>query len=404
MPTARALAVVLLAATVRCGGDAPSAVDESGQADLISGARFSWRRAVTRNDVPPLPPTRGKFRIHLIDVGTGLSVLVQGADFTLLYDGGSGDDRAGIIGTGPKAQNGNRLLAYLFAALGPSGAAECTPDGDGWPKQDRMRVRIDHLFLSHPHEDHDSLLDDVVRCYDVKQVWDSGDDNDRDGYAKFMTQVAAQPGIAYHNAAGLSKGDVIQIGKTPVTIPADAHEMREGDVQPLGFRAQLTLLHVNGMVTQDENLNSTVVRVQLGKTSLLLMGDAESGARAAPGTALGHIEADLVARQAANLKADILQVAHHGSSTSSRLGILNLIQPKLALIGVGPLPYAGVKLPDPSVIDAIAGLASKPTILRTDANDAAVQSCSVNGVKVDRIGLDDGHPGGCDNYVIDVTR
>jgi hypothetical protein len=61
--------------------------------------------------------------VHLIDVGTGLSILVQGHTFNLLYDGGSNDDFAGISG----GHDRDRLIAYLFAALGPSGPPEWSP-------------------------------------------------------------------------------------------------------------------------------------------------------------------------------------------------------------------------------------------------------------------------------------
>ncbi|MGH9256676.1 MAG: hypothetical protein ACRD3C_19120 [Vicinamibacterales bacterium] len=43
--------------------------------------------------------------MDVVDVGTGLGILVRGPDFTLVYDGGSNDDLA----RGPS----NRMLAYL---------------------------------------------------------------------------------------------------------------------------------------------------------------------------------------------------------------------------------------------------------------------------------------------------
>src|SRR5437899_2885786 len=42
--------------------------------------------------VPHTPRAVGTYRMHLIDLGTGLSVLVQGHAFNLLFDGGSNDD------------------------------------------------------------------------------------------------------------------------------------------------------------------------------------------------------------------------------------------------------------------------------------------------------------------------
>ena len=54
------------------------------------------------------------FELHAIDVGTGLAVLVRGADFSLLFDAGSNDD----VTRGA----GNRVLAY-FRTLTPGSRA-----------------------------------------------------------------------------------------------------------------------------------------------------------------------------------------------------------------------------------------------------------------------------------------
>jgi competence protein ComEC len=392
------LAGLALAGCEPLGAPSVDQVEADGKDDNAVGSALSWRRATNVASIPKAKPKSGQYRVHNIDLGTGLGILVQGSDFTMLYDGGSVDDRAGIGHVGKRVVNGNRLLAYLFAALGPSGDVDCTPDSDGWQREELPRIKIDHLFLSHPHEDHDSLLADVLRCYDVRNVWDSGDDNDREGYSRFMVAVAAQSGIRYHNAAGRQGGDTISVFGQSVTLPGDTHAMAEGDTVTLGHGASLKLLHVDGSQTTDENLNSTVVRVQLGQTALLLAGDAEGGARLPPTANAGQIEGDLLARHADELKADIFQVGHHGSSTSSRLDFLEKVQPSIALLGVGPLPYAGIVLPEAPVIDAIAGLASKPVLLRTDQSDKQLGACG------DRIGRDDDRPGGCDNFIITVKK
>ena len=405
MRTHLGLALILAAHTLpACATDDPAADIGADPADgkddgVVPGTTMSWKRVTTVKTVPTTKLAAGRFRIHLIDVGSGLSVLVQGPDFTMLFDGGSGDDRAGITHVGSTTKNGNRLLAYLFAAIGPSGAKDCTPDGDGYPQIERPKVKIDHLFLSHPHEDHDSLLDDVVNCYDVQDVWDSGDNNLREGYSKFMTAVAAVPSVGYHNAAGRKPRESFSVfGGGTISLPTGTVAMAENETTQLGAGASFELLHVDGRMTQDENLNSTVVRVQLGKTVLLLAGDEEAGARLDPTANAGQAEGALIANQSDKLKADIYQVAHHGSSTSNRLVFLNKVLPKIAILGAGPLPYSGVVLPEKIVTDAIKGLSSHPVLLRTDLNDASVASCGSGN----RIGLDDSHPGGCDNFVISV--
>lgn len=377
---------------------------EDGKEDgAVRGTAMRWRRIASAQTIYELPEVKsGAYRVHTIDVGTGLAVLVQGADFNVLYDGGSSDDSSGITASGA---NNSRLLAYLFAALGPSGDAACTPNADDWEREDRPQLRIDHVFLSHPHEDHVAMLDEVLRCYDVTHVWDSGDNNARSTYSDFLRAVSAEPGVTYHNAAGLRAGQRMRaFGGGTIALPSRVVAMNADEEVQLGTRASFRILHVDGRMTADENLNSTVLRMELGSVSMLLTGDVESGPRANPSATLGQAEKTLVETHAQDLRADIFQVPHHGSSTSSRMEFLELVQPRIAFIGVGPLPYAGVVLPEANVLAAIKSLASKPVILRTDLNDRSVARCAERGSRVDRVGNDDSRPGGCDNFIIDIAR
>jgi beta-lactamase superfamily II metal-dependent hydrolase len=91
----------------------------------------------------------------VVDVAIGLGILVRGADFTLVYDGGSNDDLA--------REASNRMLAYL-RTVAPT------------------LTTIDHVILSHPHRDHVELLPDLFEAYQIRQVWDSGRINDICGY------------------------------------------------------------------------------------------------------------------------------------------------------------------------------------------------------------------------------
>lgn len=105
----------------------------------------------------------------------------------------------------------------------------------------------------------------------------------------------------------------------------------------------------------------------------------------------------MLANDRALLDVDILQVAHHGSMTSSRTAFLEAVSPQVALIGAGPTRYSGVTLPDAEVIEALEDVGAR--IYRTDTHDDGTQ-CSIEGVE-DRVGRESG-PGGCDNYVFEV--
>lgn len=80
-------------------GEAEAPTEAAGT-ELLSTARstanITHRIARTVDDVDSSPPDSGANRVHLIDVGTGLSILIQGHAFNLLFHGGSGDDGRGI--------------------------------------------------------------------------------------------------------------------------------------------------------------------------------------------------------------------------------------------------------------------------------------------------------------------
>jgi competence protein ComEC len=317
----------------------------------------TWQRVASLDEVPGAPPA-GSWRIHMIDVGTGLAILVQGADFTLLYDAGTNDAK----------EKPARVLGYLAAALG----------GESGP--------IDHMVLSHPHLDHASALDTILFQYDVAHVWDSGRVNQAVFYREFLEGIGREAGATYHTAGEVPPDRTVHVKGFDVTIPEAVawQTFSEGDVVELGADARFTLLHAEAKEHRDPNENSVVLLVELGATRLLLTGDAESGPRADPGAALGDIEQHLVDHFAAEIDVDILQVGHHGSKTSSRRAFLEAVSPSLALISAGPKAYSGTTLPDPEVIAALAAVGA--TVLRTDEHDADCAS----------------GPGGCDSWVVTI--
>jgi competence protein ComEC len=340
--------------------------------------KITWKRVEHATDVPTTPPPQGSYRIHLIDVGTGLAILLQGHDFNLLYDGGTND-------AGEKPL---RVVSYLAAALGASGDDLCVPKGGHVPKGRRP---LDHVVLSHPHADHGSALDLVVHCYDVKNVWDSGRVNDAVFYRDFIEAVGKSATATYHTALDVPenheqtvKGEAIHIERWK--------SFRESDVVELGAHAQFTILHAEAKKLPDPNQNSVVISVMLGNARLLLVGDSESGERLDPSSPVGDVEQFLVEQHAADIRSDILQVGHHGSKTSSRHAFIEAVKPHLALVSSGPKLYGKVRLPDKEVIDELTR--DGATILRTDEHD---DSCAVTH----RIGGDSG-PGGCDSYLITI--
>lgn len=314
--------------------------------------------------------SNGGFKVHVIDIGTGLSVFIEGKDFAMLYDGGSQDDLA-------KGKD-NRILAYIKAVS--------------------LTLKIlNHLVLSHPHKDHVELLPDVFDKFEIKNVWDSGTVNLTRGYCNFLSKVSQEVGVKYHDA--ISSGQVRSVAcKAGVVSVKQAEQMTATPV-PLGQNAKMTILYRDAQKHPDPNENSVVVRLDLGQKRILLAGDAEGGERRAPSSPpdANSVEEKLLECCETDLKADVLIVGHHGSKSSSRLSFIDAVGASVYVISSGPHTYGKnhIVLPDDEIVTA---LGARGKVLRTDIND---QECMVSESKIDP-DVDES-PGGCSNVVLEVA-
>lgn len=100
---------------------------------------------------------------------------------------------------------------------------------------------------------------------------------------------------------------------------------------------QFDVLWPPAQVKKAGNDDSCVVKIDDGKFSVLLTGDIE-----------GPAERALVSNARAQLRADILQVPHHGSKTSSTRAFLTAVSPEAALASAAR--FSPWRLPAPSIM------------------------------------------------------
>jgi beta-lactamase superfamily II metal-dependent hydrolase len=343
-----------------------------------SDPALRYRRAATPADLPPSPPPRGVFRVHMIDVGSGLSILIEGNDFTLLYDAGS-------IDTGETAR---RVLDYLLALNHEAAEGKCGTAGA------RSKFRLDHVVLSHPHADHVGYLDDVLGCFDVKNVWDSGRFLPSHLYFAFLEAISNAHDIRYHTVAAIPGDRTLRGRDQSVTMGQQVDWTRFGEGQrvALGKDAWMTFLRADATEFSNVNNNSLVIMLELGEARVLLTGDAGSVAdHNSPSP-----EAYLLAQHATQLKADVLQVGHHGSSQASSKEFLEQVSPRIALISGGPKLFGDKVVTSPDVKLSVSMLLDdSATVLMTNKHDDRPCDSKIH------FGPAEG-PGGCDNWIVEI--
>lgn len=327
--------------------------------------RFVLRRPQGVRDLAQLPALAGgEYRVHMIDVGSGLAVLIQGTDFNLLFDGGSADARP------------DTLRSYLESALGER--------------------TVDHVILSHPHSEHASMLAGVVDRWQVRNLWDVGIVHPVRAYRELWRAAAAERGITVHTVRTPPSDRILRIGRSRVFVPQTVgwDQFGEGKVVELGEGARFTVLHADAAARIDLNENSLVVRVDLGATSVLLMGDAEGGPHRWALATPTDTEGKLLRDHLEDIDVDILQVGQHGAPVASRRAFLRAVSPALGLVSAGPTPHRGERLPNRQVLAELQWVGAY--VVRTDDHDAT--GCPV----YDPFGNDRRRAAGCDNVVIDV--
>ena len=261
----------------------------------------------------------GMLELHLLDVGQGDAIALRTPHgHWIVVDAGGG---------APGVDRGRRVvLPYIRARGGP----------------------VDAFILSHPHLDHVGGAPALIGATKPARYFDAAFAGGTEAYRASLESAAV-----YHvqwQRVHPGESELVDGVRLRFLAPDSA------------WTASLT----------DANLASTIVRVEFGSVSMLLVGDAE---RPEEEWLLAHAPREL-------LKADVLKVGHHGSKTSSSTAFLDAVQPRLALVSVGRGNSYG--LPSPEVMQeynrrAIPLLRTDvvgTTVVRTDGQFVSVTTAA----------------------------
>lgn len=212
-----------------------------------------------------------KLRIFFIDVGQGDSTLIITPDKKTVLIDGGGSDSFDV---GEKV-----LLPYLL---------------------DRRILKIDYVLISHFDTDHCGGILTIMEKVKVKNIIISEQAEHSENYERFKK-------LMIHKKIRLI-------------------EVKKGDKIKIERYSEFKILFPTSRLLSENplNNNSIVAQFNYNNFKMLFTGDIEKLA-----------EQQILKTEKAEIRADILKVAHHGSKTSSIPEFIKAVKPKIALIGVG---------------------------------------------------------------------
>jgi competence protein ComEC len=284
---------------------------------VIAAAAIYFYRARREKDTEYVPaPVSGKLAIHFLNVGQGDSELIR-------------------LPTGES----------ILIDSGDSGAPTVS-----LLKQHGVSS-LDLIIATHPHADHIGEMRDIMREFEVKEFWDSGYPHPTKTYREMLQEVRGR-GINFKQAR---RGDTKTIGDVKIEV------LNPGPTFP------------NADKPNDASL---VVRLTYGGKRFLFTGDAE----VPDGAGKSSAWKEMLDQQRESLRADLLKLAHHGSSNGTTAEILDAVRPSIATISCAP--GNDYHHPHPRVMRLLRDRADSIKLYRTDLGGTITAITDGNTIEV----------------------
>ena len=158
-------------------------------------------------------------------------------------------------------------------------------------------TKLDYVVATHPHEDHIGGMPEIIKNFEIGEF--------------YAPKKQASTKIFQTMFEDLKKKNhKINVAKAGVSLDMDS------DIS-------VEMIAPNSSDYENVNNYSAVIKVTYKDTSFLFTGDAEK---------LSEKE---ILQKKYDIKADVLKLGHHGSSTSSSKEFLDKVNPKIAVASLG---------------------------------------------------------------------
>lgn len=204
---------------------------------------------------------------------------------------------------------------------------------------DKGISKLDIVAGTHPHEDHIGGLDDVINAFEIGEIIMPKVSHTTKTYKDVLTAIK-------------NKNLTVTAAKAGQT-----YSLAGGNIEI-----------ISPIKEKYDNLNqySAVIRLTYKNTSFLFTGDMEK------------VNEDELLTSSADVKADVLKVAHHGSRTSSTSEFLAAVSPQYGVICVGK--DNSYKHPHANVLSRLQNMM---TVYRTDIHGTITVTSDGQNISVD---------------------